>query len=337
MDWLSATLTAIEAPLASGDKSFTVSATAGAAVGLTDGRDAETLLHRASLALRRAKDAHRGWFAFFKTGMDELVRQRALFESDLWNAIREDQIAPHFQPLVNLQDGSVRGYEILARWTHPTRGPIPPSHFIPAAEASGAIGDLTFNLLRRACAEAGKLPGAPYLSLNVSTVQLEQPGFPHQLLKALDELQFPPSRLQVELTEAALVSDRDAARAVVDILQAKGVRFALDNFGAGHSSLIQLRQLPFDKLKIDRAFVRAMGRDTEAAVTVRTIIAMAKGLGLTVVAEGVETEEQARKLAGLGCDMAQGYYFGRAMPGIDPSAARSTKAEAEAPAIASTS
>jgi len=338
MDWLSATLTAIEAPLASGDKSFTVSATAGAAVGLTDGRDAETLLHRASLALRRAKDAHRGWFAFFKTGMDELVRQRALFESDLWNAIREDQIAPHFQPLVNLQDGSVRGYEILARWTHPTRGPIPPSHFIPAAEASGAIGDLTFNLLRRACAEAGKLPGAPYLSLNVSTVQLEQPDFPHQLLKALAELQFPPSRLQVELTEAALVSDRDAARAVVDILQAKGVRFALDNFGAGHSSLIQLRQLPFDKLKIDRAFVRAMGRDTEAAVTVRTIIAMAKGLGLTVVAEGVETEEQARKLAGLGCDMAQGYYFGRAMPGIDPSkAARSTKAEAETPAIASTS
>ena len=323
MEWLSATLTAIEAPVISGDKSFTISATAGAAVGLVDGRDAETLLHRASLALRRAKDAHRGWFAFFKTGMDELVRQRAVFESELSAAVREDQIAPYFQPLVNLQDGSVRGYEILARWTHPTRGPIPPTHFIPAAEASGAIGELTFNLLRRACAEAAKLPGTPHLSLNVSTVQLEQRDFAYELLKVLDEAGFPPTRLEVELTEAALVTDRDAARAIVDALQAKGVRVALDNFGTGHSSLFQLRQLPFDKLKIDRSFVRAMTTDKEAAVMVRTIISMAKSLGLIVVAEGVESEDQARALAALGCDMAQGYYFGRATANVDQQAARS--------------
>jgi diguanylate cyclase (GGDEF)-like protein len=327
MEWLSATLTAIEAPIMSGDKWLTISATAGAAVGLADGRDAETLLHRSSLALRRAKDAHRGWFAFFKTGMDDLVRQRALFEGELAAAVREDQIAPYFQPLVNLQDGSVRGYEILARWTHPTRGPIPPTHFIPAAEASGAIGELTFNLLRRACAEAGKLPGTPHLSLNVSPVQLEQPDFAHELLRILEEANFPPARLEVELTEAALVTDRDAARAIVDVLQAKGVRLALDNFGTGHSSLLQLRQLPFDKLKIDRSFVRAMITDKEAGVMVRTMISMAKSLSLTVVAEGVESEEQARILAGLGCDMAQGYYFGRAIAHVDPQQAARRPAE----------
>lgn len=318
MDWLSATLTAIEAPMTSGEASYTISATAGAAVGLIDGRDAETLLHRASLALRRAKDAHRGWFAFFKTGMDELVRQRALFESDLWAAIREDQIAPHFQPLVDLRDGKVGGYEILARWTHATRGPIPPDQFIPAAEASGAIGELTLNLLRRACREASGLEGAPHLSLNVSAAQLEESDFAQKLLKVLDEAKFPPARLEVELTEAALVTDLAAARTVVHALQEKGVHVALDNFGAGHASLTQLRLLPFDKLKIDRSFVRAMTANKEAAIMVRAMISMAKSLELVVVAEGVETEDQARALASLGCDMAQGYYFGRAMANVEP-------------------
>lgn len=330
MDWLSATLTAIEAPIVSGDKSVTISATAGAAVGLIDGRDAETLLHRASLALRRAKDANRGWFAFFKTGMDELVKQRALFEGDLWTAVKEDQINPYFQPLVDLRDGRVRGYEILARWTHPTRGPVPPSQFIPAAEASGAIGELTFNLLRKACREVAKLEGEPHLSLNVSPVQLEDEEFAQNLLKTLEACAFPATRLEIELTEAALVTDLEAARAVVDALQTKGVRVALDNFGTGHSSLLQLRRLPFDKLKIDRSFVRAMTTDDEAAVMVRTIISMSKGLGLAVVAEGVETEDQARALAGLGCDMAQGYYFGRAMASVEP------KRKAAKPAATST-
>lgn len=334
MDWLSATLTAIEAPMISGDKTVTVSATAGAAVGLVDGRDAETLLHRASLALRRAKSANRGWFSFFKTGMDELVRQRALFESDLWSAVREDQINPHFQPLVDLRDGKVRGYEILARWTHPTRGPIPPDQFIPAAEHSGAIGEMTFNLLRKACRAAVDLEGAPHLSLNVSPVQLEEEDFAQKLLKTLDELKFPAARLEVELTEAALVTDLAAARAVVNALQEKGVRVALDNFGTGHASLTQLRLLPFDKLKIDRSFVRGMTTDKEAGVMVRAIISMARSLGLTVVAEGVETEEQARALAGLGCDMAQGYYFGRAAANAEARRKASVKPAATAAAPA---
>ena len=318
MDWLSAVLTAIEAPMRVGKAIVSVSATAGAATGLTDGRDAETLLHRSSLALRRAKDTSRGWFAFFKTGMDELVRQRALFENDLWNAVRNDEIAPYYQPLVSLDDGKARGYEILARWTHATRGPIPPDQFIPTAEASGAIGELTFNLLRRACREAVAAEGAPHLSLNLSPVQLQDEELAQKVLKVLEETNFPPERLEIELTEAALVTDLDAARTILHALRNKGVRIALDNFGAGHASLLQLRQLPFDKLKIDRSFVRRMTTDAESATLVRTIISMAKNLGLAVVAEGVETADQAKALAALGCDMGQGFHFGRASKSIGP-------------------
>ncbi len=312
MDWLSATLTAIEVPMMIGKTSVSISATAGAAIGLADGRDAETLLHRASLALRRAKDTSRGWFAFFRTGMDELVRQRALFENDLWNAVRNDEIAPYYQPLVSLSDGKPYGYEVLARWTHATRGPIPPDQFIPTAEASGAIAELTINLLRKACREAVNAEGAPRLSLNLSPVLLGDEGLAKQLLKVLEEANFAPSRLEIELTEAALVADLDAARDILHALRAQGVTVALDNFGKGHASLLQLRQLPFDKLKIDRSFVRRMVNDKESATLVRTIIAMARSLGLKVVAEGVETPEQGKALMAMGCDMGQGYLYGRA-------------------------
>lgn len=331
MDWLSAVLTAIEAPMRVGKTIVSVSATAGAAIGLTDGRDAETLLHRSSLALRRAKDTSRGWFAFFKTGMDELVRQRALFENDLWNAVRNDEIAPYYQPLVSLDDGKARGYEILARWTHATRGPIPPDQFIPTAEASGAIGELTFNLLRRACREAVAAEGAPHLSLNLSPVQLQDEELAQKVLKVLEETNFPSERLEIELTEAALVTDLDAARTILHALRNKGVRIALDNFGAGHASLLQLRQLPFDKLKIDRSFVRRMTTDAESATLVRTIISMAKNLGLIVVAEGVETADQVKALSALGCDMAQGFHFGRASQSIGRRATGEGKQRKPAP------
>ncbi len=327
MNWLSAVLTAIEVPMVLGKQTVTVSVTAGAAIGLTDGRDAETLLHRARLALRRAKDTSRGWFAFFKTGMDELVRQRALFENDLWNAVRNDEIQPYYQPLVSFDDGKPHGYEILARWTHATRGPIPPDQFIPTAEASGAIGEMTFNLLRKACREAVAAEGAPHLSLNLSPVQLQDEQLAVKVLKVLEEAGFAPSRLEIELTEAVLVTDLDAAREILHALRGKGVRIALDNFGTGHASLQQLRRLPFDKLKIDRSFIRRMIADAESATLVRTIIAMAKNLGLVVVAEGVETPEQAAALVAMGCDMGQGYHFGRASASI---AVRPGSAEARA-------
>lgn len=311
IDWMSALLTAIEAPVTVGDATVTVSATGGIAIGAVDGRDAETLIHRAELAMRRAKDTTRGWFAFFKPGMAERVMERALFEHDLWAAIREERITPSYQPVIRFADRTVQGYEVLARWRHDERGEIPPDQFIPVAEASGAIEALTLSLLARACRDAAGWSADAHLSLNISPTQLSDATLAERLLAVIDGCGFPAERLEVELTEGALVADIDAARLVLDALKARGVRIALDNFGTGHASIRQLRELPFDTLKIDRSLIARMFKDEAAASQVRATIAMARNLGLTVVAEGVETVDQARTLAALRCDLGQGFLFGR--------------------------
>jgi EAL domain-containing protein (putative c-di-GMP-specific phosphodiesterase class I) len=225
---------------------------------------------------------------------------------------------PAFQPLVNLADGQVRGYEILARWTNETRGPVPPDQFIPAAEGAALIGDLTLNVMRKACREAATWPGQPVVSINLSPVLLSHDrDIDRKILKVLIETGFQPGRLEIELTETALVADYDAARAIFTSLKEQGVRIALDNFGEGHTSLRQLRELPFDKLKIDRSLVSAMSEDKDAAILVRTIVAMAQNLGLEIVAEGVATIEQAKALGVLGCGAAQGELFGMALPAAE--------------------
>ncbi len=230
IDWLSALLTAIEAPVKLGKQEISITATAGVAMAPIDGRDAETLLHRADLAVRRCKESSRGWFGFFKAGMDERVHERAVFEHDLWAAISGDEIEPHFQPVVNLADGSVRGYEVLARWTHATRGAVPPDQFIPVAEAGGMIGDLTINLLRKACRDAKRWEGLQKISLNLSPVELHHADLADRLLGVLAEAGFPPRRLEIELTEAALVSDLDAARMTLTALKYKGLTIDHDNY-----------------------------------------------------------------------------------------------------------
>ncbi|HEY7798763.1 MAG TPA: GGDEF domain-containing phosphodiesterase, partial [Hyphomonadaceae bacterium] len=319
---LSSLLTAIEAPMRVGDQEVSIGATVGVAMAIADGRDTETLLHRAELALRRAKETKRGWFAFFKAGMDERAHERALFENDLWTAIGDDGIEPWFQPLVALNDGRVRGYEVLARWPHAERGVIPPEQFIPLAEAAGMIGDLSMNVLRRACREALNWPGQPHLSLNISPVQLHDRDLPQQILKVLSETNFPANRLEIELTEGALVSDLQAARTILSSLKEQGVKIAIDNFGTGHSSLRQLSELPFDKLKIDRSFIQRMTEDKSSSAMVGAIVAMSRNLGLCVVAEGVQTLDQAKALFALGCEQGQGDFFGKAASGPDLVAAR---------------
>jgi diguanylate cyclase (GGDEF)-like protein len=314
MDWLSSTLTAIEMPHILSEDEVSICATAGVAVGLADGRDAETLLRRADVALRRAKESSRGWFAFFKAGMEERVHERAVFEHDVWVAIRDNEIEPYYQPLVELGAGKVCGYEILARWQHAERGMVMPDWFIPVAESTGLISDLTFNLLRKACLDAVNWQGAPQLSINISPMLLHDETLAKRLLSVMDEVGFASNRLEVQVTEAALVADLGAARLIFAELKEKGVCVALDNFGTGHSSLRQLRELPFDKLKIDRSFVETMGEDSESAALVRAVIAMSKNLGLSTVAEGVETAEQAKLLARLGCDIGQGFLFGKPQP-----------------------
>lgn len=317
MDWLPALITAMEQPFVLTNKTVDIGVTLGVAFGPTDGADAETLLHRADVAMRRAKEKSRGWFAFFKAGMDDRVHDRAIFEHELWVAVRDDLIEPWYQPLVKLEGGEVTGYEVLARWTHPQRGLLLPDQFIPAAEGAALIGEMTLNLLRKACKETVAWPGEPALAVNIAPMMLQDPKLAKNILKVLAETGFPAHRLEIELTETALVSDFDAAREIFAALKEQGVKVALDNFGAGHTSLRQLRELPFDKLKLDRSFVQAMHEDREAALMVRSIAGLAHNLNLELVAEGVETPDQAEALIALGCELGQGHYFGKAAQAAD--------------------
>jgi diguanylate cyclase len=308
---LSALVALFEPPIVLGDHEVSIGATLGVAMAPDDGDEAPLLLRRADAALYRAKEDGRGRFAFFEPGLDARALERAMLEHDLRLAVRNDEIVPHFQPLVELEGGAINGYEILARWPHATRGLIGPDHFIQIAEETGLIGEMTFNVLRRACREALHWPGAPRLSLNIAPAQLHDAALPQKILKVLAECGFPPARLEIEITEDALVADFDAARALLTSLKNLDVRIALDDFGTGYSSLRHLRELPFDVLKIDRSFVHSMTDSEEAMSIVRTIVHLAKSLGLAVTAEGIETQGQAAELQALGCERGQGYLLGR--------------------------
>jgi diguanylate cyclase len=316
---LTAVLTHFDQPLRLARHEASVGATLGVAIAPADGQDADLLLRRADVALYRAKNDGRGRFAFFEPGMDARAQERAALEYALRTAVRNDEILPHFQPLVHLRDGSITGYEVLARWPHPTLGLVTPDQFIPIAVEVGLISELTFNILRRACRESLNWPGAPGISLNIAPVQLQDPSLPQKLLKILAECGFPPGRLEIEITEDALVSDLESARALLTSLKNVGVKISLDDFGTGYSSLRHLRELPFDHLKIDRSFVTNMSDSEEALSIVRTIVQLAKNLGLGVTAEGIESAEQAAELHALGCERGQGFHLGK--PALTPVAA----------------
>jgi diguanylate cyclase (GGDEF)-like protein len=322
MDWISSLLTAIEAPFRLTSQDISTGATLGVATAPADSNDAETLLLRADVALRKAKEKTRGWFAFFKAGMDERVQERARFEHDLWLAVSNDEIEPWFQPVARLSDGKVCGFEVLPRWSHGERGLIEPEQFMPAAEGADLIEELTLNVLRRACREAADWWGAPHLSINLPSVMLQDEFLPVKMLKILEETGFVAGRLEIELTETALGSDFDAVRTIITSLKNQGIKITLDHFGTGHSSLGQIWALPFDRLKIDAAFVEAMDRNREAGVMIRTIAALADNLSLSVIADGVATKDQMKTLADLGCKTGQGSLFGPAKRGAEIAPAR---------------
>ena len=268
------------------------------------------LMHRADVALYRAKADGRGCCRVFEEGMDAHVRARALLEGDLRQAIAEDAIIPYFQPFAHIETGRAIGVEMLARWPHPARGMVPPAEFIPIAEDLGLIGVMTEQLLRRACRIAARWPADIGLACNISPVQLRDLDLPGSIAAILEETGFPAHRLEIELTEGALIGDLDLARTLLGRLKASGVRLVLDDFGTGYSSLRNLRSLPFDKIKIDRSFVAAIAEDPDAAKIVSAVLGLGQSLGLSIVAEGVETTEAAVRLRELGCDVAQGWLFG---------------------------
>ncbi len=288
-----------------------ISVSIGIAQALSERDDADALVNRADIALYRAKAEGRGRFCFFEPGMDTHIQARASLEADLRQAVADDAIVPHFQPLVQLDTERVIGFEMLARWPHPVRGMVSPAEFILVAEDIGLIGAMTDRLLRRACRIAATWPSDILLACNISPLQLCDRELPSMVRAALAESELPPHRLELEITESALLGDLDLARDLLNELKALGVRLALDDFGTGYSSLRQLRLLPFDKLKIDAGFVGTMASNAENRKIVAAVVGLGRSLGLVTVAEGVEDVETAALLRELGCDVGQGWLFGR--------------------------
>jgi predicted signal transduction protein with EAL and GGDEF domain len=245
--------------------------------------------------------------------MESALRERIVLECDVRRAVVGQDIFPRYQPLMLLAENKLVGFEILARWRHPTRGEVGPDVFIPIVEKLNLIGAMTYDLLRRACLDARGWPPEITIALNISPLHLCDPLLPVKLLAVLSETDFPPKRLEIEVTETSLVADIDAARAALVALQNIGIKIALDDFGTGYSSLYNLRDLKFDKIKIDRSFISTMQSNPNSAKIVGSVIDLAKSLGLPVIAEGIEHQQVMQEIIRRGGEFGQGYYFGKAI------------------------
>jgi diguanylate cyclase (GGDEF)-like protein len=290
----------------------------GVAVSPSDGTDPEELVRRADRALCRAKATGRSCVSFFETEMDARVERRMQIERELRSAIAADAIVPHYQPLVSLDDENrIVGFEVLARWESEKLGCIGPDVFIPIAEEIGLMSLLSRQLLRRACLDAMEWPSTLSLAFNISPVQLRDPTVGLRILSILADTAFSPRRLEIEITESALLENIAIAQAIVDELRAAGIRVALDDFGTGYSTLSQLLSFRLDKIKIDRSFVSRLNQSNDGQVIVRAILGLAKGFGLTTTAEGIEDAVQLAYLKANGCTEGQGYLFSKAVPAAD--------------------
>jgi len=272
----------------------------------------DDLLRNADLALCNTKAEARGTYIFYKEEIDNQLKARKVLESDIRRALKQGQFEVHYQPQVNAIDNSITGAEALLRWNHPTRGPISPAEFIPLAEETGLIFAISDFVLRSACRDAAAWARIK-LAVNLSPVQFRRPGVAELVSNVLRETGFPPERLELEITEGALLLDTDATIAALTELKSLGVSIAMDDFGTGYSSLGYLRRFPFDKLKIDRNFIDDLGQSAEANTIVQAVISLVKSLGMRTSAEGVESFLQADILRIEGCDELQGFFFGEPM------------------------
>jgi len=283
----------------------------GIALSPDDAIDRQSLLNHADVALYRAKQEGRGTYRFFEAKMGAEVRDRRQVEHDLRLAISRGELWLAYQPQLDIRRGQVVGFEALVRWKNPTRGEISPGVFIPIAEEIGAILPIGEWVLTEACREAATWKIPLKVAVNVSAVQLHNPSFAQQLHQTLIETGLPAKRLEIEITETALVRDLNRTLATLRQVKALGVEIAMDDFGTGYSSLSNLRAFPFDRIKIDRSFIKQVHSNQQAATIVRAVLGLGKGLGLPVIAEGVENNEELRFLQEESCDEVQGYLFGR--------------------------
>ena len=270
-------------------------------------------MRRADVALYRAKNEGRSRACIYDADMDADLRERKQLETDLRTAIAEDKLSVAYQPIMNASGEKMAGVEALCRWRHPTRGDVPPVDFIPIAERSELIIPLGEWVLRKACLEARPWNDLT-VSVNVSPLQFRRQDFVNVVERILADTELDPRRLELELTESTLLGNVDDAEKAMRRLKALGVRFALDDFGTGYSSLLYLRRFPFDRIKIDRSFVRSIETAADAASIVHAIVSLGRGLGMKVTAEGVETAEQQLFLRAAGVHSMQGYRFGKPAP-----------------------
>jgi diguanylate cyclase (GGDEF)-like protein len=289
----------------------------GASAGLSrldeSCRDARLLLKRSDIALYEAKRLGRDGLAWFDEAMElELARRNAM-EADMRLGLAEGGFVPFFQPLVDIGSNELKGFEVLVRWIHPTRGLVEPDAFIPLAETIGLIPELSFAVMRQALAAAKRWPGHLTIAINLSPVQFRDPVLAQRILKIVAETGFPCHRLELEITESAIVDDTDLALATITSLKNQGIRISLDDFGTGYASLDLLRSLPFDRIKIDRSFIASLLVDEQSEAIVRSIVSLGRSLRLPITAEGIETSQVYARVSELGCTDAQGWLFGKAM------------------------
>ncbi len=308
---------AIRQPLECMGHLITTDASIGIALAPGDGVDLDQLLKNADLALYGAKGDGRRTYRFFEAGMDQRARARRSLELELRQAISDGSLEIYYQPVVNIEDGKVSSCEALLRWRHPERGMISPAEFIPIAEESGLINQLGLWVLNTACAEATTWPDHVRVAVNVSPVQFRSPSLALNVAAALAACGLPASRLELEITEAVLIRDDEAALDMLHQLRKLGVRIALDDFGTGYSSLSYLQRFPFDKIKIDRSFIRDIAGPGASSSIVQAVVNIAAASDMTTTAEGVETEQQRNLLYILGCTEMQGYLFSPAIPAAD--------------------
>ncbi|MEJ0015328.1 MAG: EAL domain-containing protein [Acetobacteraceae bacterium] len=299
----------IAEPFDMGGRQISVGASVGIACSLGDGDTPATLLRAADLALYRAKAAGRGCYRFFEPDMDRAVREQVALQSELRQALATGQIVPFYQPTIDLATGAVDGLEVLARWQHPTRGLLSPDLFIPLAEDQRLMSVLTLALFRLVCRDARQWPEHCRIAINMSPSQLYDADLVGQISAVIADAGLRPSRFEIEVTETALIGDVVTARAVIDQLHAAGLTVALDDFGSGYSSLYHLREIPFDKVKIDKSFVRGITRRPMAARYVEAIVRLVISLNLELTAEGIEEPGVRDVLAELGCTFGQGFLF----------------------------
>ncbi|HRE20480.1 MAG TPA: EAL domain-containing protein [Rhabdaerophilum sp.] len=296
------------------DHSVTIDASIGIALFEEANRDPVDFLNRADIALNIAKTAGKGIILMFEPAMAAGIVSRQKLEAELAEADAWAEFVPYYQPLVDIVSGEIIGVEALARWHHPARGLVPPAEFIPAAERSGRIVEIGRIMIEKACRDALLFPRPIAVSVNLSPVQLMRIDVAQVIGDILHKTRLPPERLKLELTESVMVNDTKASSELVSRLQAMGVFVSLDDFGTGYSSLSYLRRFDFDEIKIDRSFITDLDQDRQALAIVQTIVALARNLDMKVIAEGIETEEQAKLVLACGCARGQGYLFGKPLP-----------------------